>query len=62
MGGNAFIAGNSYTIADALLIPILDYLVRLPVADRLLSADSGLRRYIQRIQNRPASQSVLTHR
>ncbi|WP_027852452.1 glutathione S-transferase family protein [Marinobacterium litorale] len=62
LGGNAFIAGNSYTIADALLIPILDYLVRLPVADRVLSADSGLRRYIQRIQSRPASQSVLTHR
>jgi glutathione S-transferase len=62
LGGNAFIAGNGYTIADALLIPILDYLVRLPVADRVLSADSGLRRYIQRIQNRPASQGVLTHR
>jgi len=58
---NDFICGKQYSIADALLTPILDYLFTLPVKDRLFQSLSKLNHYIQRMQQRPSGVKVLTH-
>lgn len=55
-----FIAGEHYTLADAMLIPILDYVAELPVADRLFAEASTLTDYLARMREREASIKVLS--
>jgi len=62
LADKAFICSKQYSIADALLIPILDYLFFLPVSDKLFNSTPELKSYIQRMQKRPSSIKVLTHR
>jgi len=57
-----FICSKQYSIADALLLPILDYLFFLPVSDKLFNSTPALKSYIQRMQKRPSSIKVLTHK
>lgn len=59
IGDQAFICGDQFTIADALLIPMLDYLAGLPHGDQLLRADMRLTAYIGRMQKRASCQNVL---
>lgn len=58
---NDFICGKQYSIADALLTPMLDYLSFLPVKDRIFQSVPKLNNYIQRMQQRPSGVKVLTH-
>jgi len=58
---NDFICGKQYSIADALLTPMLDYLCTLPVKERLFQSTPKLEHYIQRMQKRPSGIKVLTH-
>ena len=59
IGDHAFICGDQYSYADAILTPMLDYLSGTPNAATLLPEDSPLSRYIQRMQARPSGQKVL---
>ncbi|WP_366944189.1 glutathione S-transferase domain-containing protein [uncultured Psychromonas sp.] len=49
---NDFICGKQYSIADALLTPMLDYLFFLPVKDCIFQSIPKLNNYIQRMQQR----------
>lgn len=56
---NAFICGEQYTIADALLTPMLDYLEGLPHSAVLLPPESQLHAYLQRMRQRESGKKVL---
>ncbi|MBU6953418.1 glutathione S-transferase family protein [Hahella sp. HN01] len=60
LGDAAFICGEQYTIADALITPMLDYLSNLPQAAELIAPDSTLSAYVGRMRQRPAAKTVLT--
>lgn len=60
LGAQAHIAGEHYTLADAMLIPVLDYAAELPVADRLFAEAGTLTDYLGRMREREASMKVLS--
>jgi len=62
LGRSAFIAADRYTLADALLTPMLDYLVGLPVGKDLIPEGGPLFRYIERMRARPSAAEVLKPR
>lgn len=61
LGEKAFFCCNQFTIADAILIPIIDYIANLNFRDKLLAKAPSLDSYIQRMQERPSGHAVLTH-
>ncbi|WED27580.1 glutathione S-transferase family protein [Vibrio sp. DW001] len=56
-----FICGEHYSMADALLTPMLDYLYTMPIKDHLFQSVPKLKNYIIRMQQRPSGIKVLTH-
>ncbi|SEG05610.1 glutathione S-transferase family protein [Marinobacterium lutimaris] len=60
LGEQSFIAGAHYTLADAMLLPILDYVAALPVADQLLAGADSLNAYLERMRERDSSKRVLS--
>ena len=62
LADNEFICGEQYSIADALLTPILDYLFFLPVKDHLFQSVPKLNHYTQRMQQRLSGVKILTHK
>lgn len=54
-----FFCGQHYSMADALLTPILDYIYKLPAAYSLPRTNTLLCDYIQRMQDRPSGVKVL---
>lgn len=60
LGEHDFICGANYTIADALLTPMLDYLVKLPNGKTLLEQFPNLATYTKRMQDRDSGKAVLT--
>jgi glutathione S-transferase len=59
IGSASFICSGQYTIADALLTPILDYLVKLPTAPKLFESYPILMDYAIRMQQRQSGRNVL---
>ncbi|MBY4675701.1 glutathione S-transferase family protein [Marinobacterium arenosum] len=57
-----YICGDRLTIADLLLLPMLDYLAGLPHGETLIAADSPLAAYLARLRERPSAQKVLAKR
>lgn len=55
----AYIAGDYFSIADALLVPTLQYSTRLPAELNVISADSVIHQYIERIRAIPKFAEVL---
>lgn len=53
-----FLCGVRYSLADALLTPMLDYLTRMPGRE-WLAGRSGLAAYLQRLRQRPSGHEVL---
>lgn len=58
LGGQAFLCGARFSLADALLAPMLDYLTRIPGRE-WLAAWPGLMAYLQRLRQRPSGREVL---
>lgn len=58
LGDNPFICGQHYSIADALLTPILDYVAKLPIGSELIETGT-VNDYLERMRNRPSAQRVL---
>ncbi|OCX24416.1 hypothetical protein BBI09_00590 [Stutzerimonas xanthomarina] len=58
LGERAFFCGVHYSLADALLTPMLDYLTRIPGRE-WLAGRSGLEAYLQRMRQRPSGHEVL---
>lgn len=58
LGANPFICGESYTLADALITPMLDYIARIPMGDEVIG-NGRLRAYLERMRQRPSGRKVL---
>lgn len=59
LGAREYICGERYTFADALLTPMLDYLLGLPHGSTLIEPGSALEHYVQRMRQRPSGIAVL---
>ncbi|MGF1741417.1 glutathione S-transferase family protein [Vibrio profundum] len=59
LANHSCLCGDDYTIADALLTPLLDYLAKLPHADDLLSPFPELSAYLTRMRKRSSAKQVL---
>lgn len=59
LGERAFFCGAQYSMADALLTPMLDYLQQLPHSAVWLEQQQNLHAYLQRMRLRPSGQAVL---
>lgn len=59
LNANTFICGSLFTMADALLMPMLDYLQKLPHGDDLLASYPAVTNYIKQFRQRPSAQNVL---
>lgn len=51
-----YIVGDSFTIADALLVPMLDYLLKMPTSKQLFENYESLKDYLHRVMDRPSFQ------
>lgn len=58
LGEQDFLCGTRYSLADALLAPMFDYLTRIPGRE-WLAARPGLAAYLQRLRQRPSGREVL---
>lgn len=59
LGERSFFCGKRYSVADALLTPMLDYLCRLPRPSDWLAPWPRLGDYLDRMQARPSGRVVL---
>lgn len=59
LGEREFLVGERFTIADALAVPMLDYLSKLPRAAPLVADAPLLSAYVQRLRERPSGSQVL---
>jgi glutathione S-transferase len=59
LGERAFICGDRYSIADALLTPMLDYLSDISRPASWLERWPRLRNYLDCMQSRPSGRAVL---
>ncbi|MBV1787995.1 glutathione S-transferase family protein [Marinobacterium sp. D7] len=62
LGEREFIAADQYTLADALLTPMLDYISGLPIGPDLIPTGGALDQYLQRMRTRPSGIKVLKSR
>lgn len=62
LGSKSFFALEDYSIADALLTPILDYLLLLPSGKVHMEAHPTLTEYTEAMRNRPSGEAVLKTR
>lgn len=62
LGSKSFFASEDYSIADALLTPILDYLLLLPSGKAHMEAHPKLVEYTEAMRNRASGETVLKTR
>lgn len=62
LGTKHFFRTEFFTIADAILIPMLDYIEKLPHSARLLTHTQYLLPYLKRIREHPSAKVVLVSR
>ncbi|MCU5772396.1 glutathione S-transferase family protein [Erwiniaceae bacterium BAC15a-03b] len=59
LGDQPFFCGMDYSMADAILTPMLDYLQALPESGAWIAERTPLAAYLQRMRQRPASAKIL---
>jgi len=59
LGHGDYLCGEQFTLADALLAPMVHYLCPLPGVEKVLSPDSNIRGYVSRVLQRESGQRVL---
>jgi glutathione S-transferase len=59
LGNKPFWVGEALSLADLLLLPMLDYLAGLPVGPQLFAPAENLLTYTQRLRQRPSSSKIL---
>jgi glutathione S-transferase len=57
--GSDFFKSDRFSVADAILIPMLDYLEKLPHSSRLFKDHSALAAYLRKMKSRDACRAVL---
>lgn len=60
IAGREFFCGANYSMADAILTPMLDYLQQLPAGAGWFKENPQLAEYLQRMRDRPSARAVLT--
>jgi len=58
--GRKFFCGANYSMADAILTPMLDYLQQLPASAVWFKENAQIADYLQRMRDRPSARAVLT--
>ncbi len=58
LSNNTFFCGNTYSMADAILTPMLDYVVQTPYAEQLFINTPNLITYLTRMKERPSGKTV----
>lgn len=59
LGASEFFCGDTFSTADAVLIPMLDYLTKLPTVELLFAGKPKSAAYILEMQQRDSCQRVL---
>lgn len=59
LGDNEFICGNSLSLADFVLVPMLNYLERSPLAEEYVPENSAVKHYVNRMRSRESGSKVL---
>ena len=59
LGNKSFWVGEALSLADLLLLPMLDYLLGLPVGPQLFAPAENLITYTQRLRQRASSSKIL---
>ncbi|WP_438766550.1 glutathione S-transferase family protein [Kushneria sp. TE3] len=59
LGDREYLVTDHFTIADAIAVPMLDYLFRLPVAEALTAETPRLKDYVERLRARRSGSRVL---
>lgn len=59
LGNKSYWVGDALSLADLLLLPMLDYLLGLPVGPQLFAPAENLISYTQRLRQRPSSRKIL---
>lgn len=54
IGNNAYLAGDSLSLADLLLVPIYDYMTQIPEGQKLLAKAPNLQRWWDSVSTRPS--------
>jgi glutathione S-transferase len=54
IGNNAYLAGDSVSLADLLLVPIYDYMTQIPEGQKLLAKAPNLQRWWDSVSTRPS--------
>jgi glutathione S-transferase len=54
VGGTGHLVGDTFTLADAYLVPILFFMTKLPESAEMLSQSPNLRRYWENHRGRPS--------
>jgi glutathione S-transferase len=57
--GREYFCGASYSMADSILTPMLDYLQRLPAGAAWFKENAQLADYLHRMRDRPSARAVL---
>lgn len=60
LGNSRYLVTDSFTIADAIAAPMLDYIFNLPAAEALTAQTPLLKTYLQRLRQRPSGNRVFT--
>lgn len=60
LNNNTFFCGNSYSMADAILTPMLDYVSQTPYAEQLFINAKNLLSYLTRMKERPSGKTVFS--
>lgn len=58
LGANDYLIANQFTLADVMLMPVVHYLSGGPNNEELVSANSPVRAYVQRLLTRPTARNV----
>jgi len=54
IGDNAYLAGDSLSLADLMLVPIYDYMTQIPEGQKLLAKAPNLQRWWDTVASRPS--------
>lgn len=58
LGNRNYLVGDAFTLADIMLMPMLNYLLQVPNNNMLVREESPLRAYALRMLQRPAAKNV----
>ena len=59
LGKRAYLAGDAFTLADAFLLPMMDYMRQMPESSGMLQASPNVSAWFDRVAARPSAQETV---